>query len=73
MGGTITLSRARLEQLGSDAARRWLYDFAAGWREKREPLGGKEANLAEMARVLGREHLSTGFTITAAALSRHAT
>jgi hypothetical protein len=41
MGGTVPLSRARPERLGSDAARRWVYDFAAGSREKRELFGGK--------------------------------
>ena len=43
---------------------RWVYDFAEGSRDMRELLGGKGANVAEMTRVLGRERVPAGFTIT---------
>ncbi len=43
---------------------RWVYDFADGSRDMRELLGGKGANVAEMTRVLGRERVPAGFTIT---------
>jgi pyruvate, orthophosphate dikinase len=43
---------------------RWVYDFADGSREMRTLLGGKGANIAEMTRVLGRERVPAGFTIT---------
>src|SRR5437763_4285894 len=49
------------------AANRWVYDFADGSREMRTLLGGKGANIAEMTRVLGRERVPAGFTITTAA------
>jgi pyruvate,orthophosphate dikinase len=39
-------------------------DFADGSRELRDLLGGKGANVAEMTRVLGRERVPAGFTIT---------
>ena len=43
---------------------RWVYDFAEGSRDMRDLLGGKGANVAEMTRVLGTEHVPAGFTIT---------
>jgi pyruvate,orthophosphate dikinase len=43
---------------------RWVYDFAEGSREMRDLLGGKGANVAEMTRVLGRDRVPSGFTIT---------
>ena len=43
---------------------KWVYDFAEGSREMRTLLGGKGANIAEMTRVLGRERVPAGFTIT---------
>src|SRR5689334_23228405 len=43
---------------------KWVYEFAEGSREMRDLLGGKGANLAEMARVLGAELVPAGFTIT---------
>jgi pyruvate,orthophosphate dikinase len=43
---------------------RWVYDFADGSREMRDLLGGKGANVAEMTRVLGRDRVPSGFTIT---------
>src|SRR5947209_1457100 len=46
------------------AANRWVYDFAEGSREMRTLLGGKGAGIAEMTRVLGRERVPAGFTIT---------
>jgi hypothetical protein len=39
MGGTVTLSRARPQQLGSDATRRWVHDLAEASRKNRELLG----------------------------------
>ena len=45
-------------------ATKWVYDFAEGSREMRELLGGKGAGIAEMTRVLGRELVPAGFTIT---------
>jgi pyruvate, orthophosphate dikinase len=44
--------------------RQWIYDFAEGSKDMRELLGGKGANLAEMARVLGSDKVPQGFTIT---------
>ena len=41
-----------------------VYDFAEGTRDMRDLLGGKGANVAEMTRVLGRERVPAGFTIT---------
>ena len=46
------------------ATTRWVYDFADGGREMRELLGGKGSGIAEMTRVLGRELVPAGFTIT---------
>ena len=43
---------------------KWVYDFSEGSREMRDLLGGKGANLAEMARILGPELVPAGFTIT---------
>jgi hypothetical protein len=48
-------------------ATKWTYDFSEGLRELRELLGGKGAGIAEMTRVLGRERVPGGFTITTAA------
>src|SRR5918999_5906988 len=45
-------------------AHKWVYDFAEGSKEMRELLGGKGANVAEMTRVLGKERVPAGFTIT---------
>src|SRR5687768_825277 len=45
-------------------ALKWVYDFAEGSRDMRELLGGKGANVAEMARVLGADRVPAGFTIT---------
>jgi pyruvate, orthophosphate dikinase len=42
----------------------WVYDFAEGSKDMRELLGGKGANVAEMTRVLGKERVPAGFTIT---------
>src|SRR5438874_9738227 len=41
-----------------------VYDFREGSREMRDLLGGKGANVAEMARVLGEASVPAGFTIT---------
>jgi pyruvate,orthophosphate dikinase len=46
------------------ATDRYVYEFADGSREMRELLGGKGAGLAEMTRLLGREVVPAGFTIT---------
>lgn len=43
---------------------KFVYDFAEGSRDMRDLLGGKGANLAEMSRVLGRNRVPEGFTIT---------
>jgi pyruvate,orthophosphate dikinase len=43
---------------------RWVYDLSEGGREMAELLGGKGAGIAEMARVLGRERVPAGFTVT---------
>ncbi|MGH2986083.1 MAG: PEP/pyruvate-binding domain-containing protein, partial [Solirubrobacterales bacterium] len=43
---------------------KWVYEFAEGSRERRDLLGGKGANIAEMVRVLGAERVPAGFTIT---------
>jgi pyruvate, orthophosphate dikinase len=46
------------------AVQQWVYDFAQGSRDMRDLLGGKGANVAEMARVLGEDVVPSGFTIT---------
>jgi pyruvate,orthophosphate dikinase len=46
------------------AEHKWVYDFAEGSKDKRELLGGKGANVAEMTRVLGADRVPAGFTIT---------
>ena len=46
------------------AQTKWVYDFADGGREMRGLLGGKGSGIAEMTRVLGRELVPAGFTIT---------
>jgi pyruvate, orthophosphate dikinase len=46
------------------AGTKLVYDFAEGSRGMRDLLGGKGANVAEMTRVLGRERVPAGFTIT---------
>src|SRR6187551_1502633 len=46
---------------------KWIYEFSEGSRDMRDLLGGKGANLAEMARVLGPDLVPAGFTITAEA------
>jgi pyruvate, orthophosphate dikinase len=43
---------------------KYVYDFSEGSREMRDLLGGKGANVAEMTRILGRERVPAGFTIT---------
>ena len=45
-------------------ATRWIYDFHEGSRDMRALLGGKGANLAEMARILEPGLVPAGFTIT---------
>ncbi|HST42659.1 MAG TPA: pyruvate, phosphate dikinase [Conexibacter sp.] len=42
----------------------YVYDFAQGSRERRDLLGGKGANVAEMTRILGADRVPAGFTIT---------
>jgi pyruvate, orthophosphate dikinase len=41
-----------------------VYDFAEGSKDMRDLLGGKGANVAEMTRVLGKQRVPAGFTIT---------
>jgi pyruvate,orthophosphate dikinase len=43
---------------------RWVFDFADGSQHMRDLLGGKGANVAEMTRLLGRDRVPAGFTIT---------
>jgi pyruvate, orthophosphate dikinase len=50
---------------------RWIVPFDQGGRDMRDLLGGKGANVAEMTRVLGRERVPTGFTITTEACVRY--
>ena len=50
--------------MAARADTKWVYDFSEGSREMRDLLGGKGANVAEMARVLGPEHVPAGVTIT---------
>jgi pyruvate,orthophosphate dikinase len=50
--------------MSTPVATKWVYDFAEGSREMRNLLGGKGANLAEMASVLGPDLVPAGFTIT---------
>jgi pyruvate, orthophosphate dikinase len=50
---------------------KWIVPFDQGSRDMRELLGGKGANVAEMARVLGPERVPTGFTITTEACVRY--
>src|SRR3954462_13630128 len=50
--------------MSAPAVTRWVYDFAEGSRDMRELLGGKGAGIAEMTRVLGRDLVPAGFTIT---------
>jgi pyruvate,orthophosphate dikinase len=46
------------------ASKKWVYEFSEGSREMRELLGGKGANVAEMTRILGEDHVPPGFTVT---------
>jgi pyruvate,orthophosphate dikinase len=52
---------------------KWIYDFDEGSRDMRALLGGKGANVAEMAHVLGPELVPSGFTITTEACMRYLT
>jgi pyruvate,orthophosphate dikinase len=46
------------------SSHKWVYEFSEGSRDMRELLGGKGANVAEMTRVLGEDHVPPGFTVT---------
>ncbi|HEY1510493.1 MAG TPA: pyruvate, phosphate dikinase [Solirubrobacteraceae bacterium] len=46
------------------ASEKWVYEFSEGSRDMRDLLGGKGANVAEMTRVLGQDHVPPGFTVT---------
>jgi pyruvate,orthophosphate dikinase len=46
------------------AATKYVYDFSQGSAAKRDLLGGKGANLAEMTRIGGPVNVPPGFTIT---------
>ena len=48
----------------AESEQRWVYDFSEGSKEMRDLLGGKGANVAEMTRVLGRDRVPPGFTVT---------
>ena len=48
----------------SAAEPKYVYDFAEGSREMRELLGGKGANIAEMARLGPPISVPAGFTVT---------
>ena len=50
---------------------RWIYEFDAGSRDMRELLGGKGANIAEMARILPAGLVPAGFTVTTEACVRY--
>jgi pyruvate, orthophosphate dikinase len=50
--------------LGVATDTKLVYDFAEGSMDMRELLGGKGANVAEMTRVLGKDRVPAGFTIT---------
>ncbi len=50
---------------------KWVYEFSEGSREMRELLGGKGANVAEMTRVLGEDHVPPGFTVTTEACAAY--
>jgi pyruvate, orthophosphate dikinase len=56
---------------GAATAYRWLVPFAEGGAEMRALLGNKGANLAEMTRVLGRDRVPGGFTITTEACAAY--
>ena len=43
---------------------KWVYKFSEGSRDMRDLLGGKGANVAEMTRVLGKDGVPPGFTVT---------
>ena len=43
---------------------KWVYEFSEGSRAMRDLLGGKGANVAEMTRVLGKDGVPPGFTVT---------
>ena len=43
---------------------KWVYEFSEGSRDMRDLLGGKGANVAEMTRVLGKDGVPPGFTVT---------
>src|SRR4051794_23909663 len=49
---------------GSRSATKYVYDFSQGSASKRELLGGKGANIAEMTRIGGPVKVPSGFTIT---------
>jgi pyruvate, orthophosphate dikinase len=46
------------------AASKYVYDFSRGSASKRDLLGGKGANIAEMTRIGGSVRVPPGFTIT---------
>jgi pyruvate,orthophosphate dikinase len=46
------------------APEKWVYEFSEGSRDMRDLLGGKGANVAEMTRVLGKDGVPPGFTVT---------
>jgi pyruvate,orthophosphate dikinase len=46
------------------ASEKWVYEFSEGSMDMRDLLGGKGANVAEMTRVLGTDHVPPGFTVT---------
>ncbi|MGI8596619.1 MAG: hypothetical protein ACR2LY_04960, partial [Thermoleophilaceae bacterium] len=50
--------------MAARADTKWVYDFSEGSREMRDLLGGKGANVAEMARVVGPGHVPAGFPAT---------
>jgi pyruvate,orthophosphate dikinase len=41
--------------------RHWVHDFSEGSRDMRDLLGGKDANVAEMTRVLGADRRGYAF------------
>jgi pyruvate, orthophosphate dikinase len=59
------MSAARTSSRASGrAATKYVYDFSQGSASKRDLLGGKGANIAEMTRIGGPVNVPPGFTIT---------
>ncbi|HVS28999.1 MAG TPA: pyruvate, phosphate dikinase, partial [Solirubrobacteraceae bacterium] len=53
-----------MSETATTAQTKYVYDFPEGSRERRDLLGGKGANVAEMTRILGAARVPAGFTVT---------